>query len=99
MDNFYVGSTANTIKTRINGYCNDVKKLLDRKNNYSKRFSRQFKKIYKEKYSTDTHDINKLKSFFKFKILQAVKPLDNVGLLEHMNMSLFRRKTNYFIQF
>ena len=63
----------------MNRHYNDVKKLLDGKENYYDTFSRHFAGVYKEKFETDTHDIKWLKQLWKFGILWMGNPLSTVG--------------------
>ena len=76
---YYIGSTANDLKTRMKGHFNDVKQLLEGKSIYTDTFARHFTKIYKEKFKTGKHDIRKLKSLCKFSILWEGNPLSVVG--------------------
>lgn len=77
---FYIGSTAKGLKEQMKGHYNDVKKLLDGKENYSDMFSKHFEKVYREKFKTDKYDITKLRTLVKFEVLWMGNPLSTVGI-------------------
>ena len=71
---FYVGSTANGLKTRMNGHYNDVKKILDGELVASDTFSRHFARVFKEKFGCK-HNITQVKSLVKCEILWQGNPI------------------------
>ena len=85
---FYIGSTAKGLKERMKGHFNNVKKLLDGKENYSDTFARHFEKIYREKFKTDKHDITKLRILVTYEILWMGNPLSTVGTFGTHNCKL-----------
>ena len=64
---FYIGSTMTTLKKRMEGHMNDVKKIMDGKD-FSDTFATHFSKVYTNLYGTE-FDINKLKKLFTYNIL------------------------------
>lgn len=80
---FYVGSTMTTLKKRMEGYMNDIKKILDSKD-FSNIFVTYFATVYTRLYGNE-FNINNLKKMLAYKILWSGNPLSIVrgyGLID-----------------
>ena len=61
-----------TLKKRMEGHMNDVKKIMDRKD-FSNTFATHFSKVYTNLYGTE-FDINKLKKTIHLRYTMEWKP-------------------------